>query len=126
MGADDDGPAAVASGVSTQIAPAQPAAFGAERSASGDNRPSGNAHLGIACVDEVTGVHVTAVESGSPADRIGIMPGDQVLSIAGTPVAAMAAVKAVVAGLTPGRPVEISILRGAVISVMTVTPGRRS
>ncbi len=126
MGSDADGPAIVASDVSTRITSTQPAmigAFGAERTPSGDDQ-AGDAYLGIACVDQATGVHVTDVETGSPADRIGIMPGDQVLSIAGTPVAAMAAVKAVVGTLTPGRPVEIRILRGAVITVMTVTPGR--
>lgn len=95
---------------------------------SGKVTNSGRAALGIsgATASDASGnpigVIVTQVESGGPADKAGIQPGDLVTSVAGQPTPTLAALQDVLAGQSPGAsvPVMVTTASGAAKTVTVV------
>ncbi len=75
-----------------------------------------------------TGLAVTAVERGSPADRLGIEPGDIIRRIDGIPTADVTALGLLLEGVTPGEPVHVEVLRprhGELVQFAPVRVGTR-
>ena len=75
---------------------------------------------------EEIGVVIAAVETGSPADRAGLMVGDIVLSVGNTPILDEESLPAAVMRLTPGQPIDVQVLRGGDPRTFTVVPTERS
>lgn len=74
---------------------------------------------------EQIGVVITGVETGSPADRAGLIVGDVVLSVANTPIFDEESLPAAVMRLVPGEPTDIQLLRGGDPRTFTVVPTER-
>jgi serine protease Do len=74
---------------------------------------------------EEIGVVIAAVETGSPADRAGLMIGDIVLSVGNTPILDEESLPAAVMRLTPGEPIDVQLLRGGDPRSFTVVPTER-
>jgi serine protease Do len=68
---------------------------------------------------DAKGIIIASVETGTPADKAGIKPGDVVTSFAGTPITGVAQFRRVVAGVTPGDKVEVRIVRDGHAKVLT-------
>ena len=71
------------------------------------------------------GVAVTGVMQGGPAGKAGIVPGDVVLTIGGTPVDDVAHLLSAVAVLKPGVPATVEIQRKKTVLALSITPGVR-
>jgi len=71
------------------------------------------------------GVAVTGVMQGGPAGKAGMVPGDVVLAIAGTPVDDVAHLLSAVAVLKPGVPATVEIQRKKTVLALNITPGVR-
>ena len=71
------------------------------------------------------GVLIIGVLRNAPAEQAGIRPGDVVLSVAGQPVADVAALLAAVAALPPGQVTPLQIERQGESLTLQVTPRRR-
>jgi len=71
------------------------------------------------------GVVISGVMQGGPAAQAGIVPGDVVLSIGGTPVDDVAHLLSTVAALKPGTPAKVSVQRKKNLLQLTLTPGVR-
>ena len=71
------------------------------------------------------GVLIIGVLRNAPAAQAGIRPGDVVVSVAGQPVADVAALLAAVAALSPGQATQLQIERQGQRLTLQVTPGRR-
>ena len=71
------------------------------------------------------GVAVTGVLQGGPAGKAGMVPGDVVLSIGGTPVDDVAHLLSAVAVLKPGVPASVEIQRKKTVLALSITPGVR-
>ena len=71
------------------------------------------------------GVAVTGVLQGGPAGQAGMVPGDVVLSIGGTPVDDVAHLLSAVAVLKPGVPASVEIQRKKTVLALSITPGVR-
>ncbi len=59
-----------------------------------------------------TGVLITGVLQDGPASKGGLRPGDVVVSVAGRPVTSVSQLLDAVAGLEPGKPAQVTALRG--------------
>jgi serine protease DegQ len=59
-----------------------------------------------------TGVLITGVLQDGPASKGGLRPGDVVVAVAGQPVASVSQLLDAVAGLEPGKPAQVTALRG--------------
>ncbi len=66
------------------------------------------------------GVLITGVLQDGPASKGGLKPGDVVVSVAGQPVATVAALLNAVAALTPGQAAKFGVQRGAQALVLSV------
>jgi len=95
-------------------------------------RAPGGAVLGIAGqpvelpgVDERAGVLVSEVVDGSAAEAAGLLPGDVLLTIDGTPTASGDALLRTITTRLPGEPRRLAILRGGVRREVTVIPRAR-
>lgn len=75
---------------------------------------------------DTKGIIIAGVESGTPADKAGIKPGDVVTSFAGTPITGVAQFRRVVAGVTPGEKVEVGIVRDGRPKVLTAVLEERN
>jgi serine protease Do len=62
-------------------------------------------------LDKEQGVLVNEVFDGEPAQKAGVQPGDIILKVDGTAVDTPTSLAKVVAGLTPGKPAKLKILR---------------
>lgn len=71
------------------------------------------------------GLLVVDVEEGSPASKGGLLVGDIVTAIAGTPVESHDALLGGLAGETIGQPAEIEVIRGGSPMKLKVTVGER-
>ena len=77
-------------------------------------------------VRSTTGVVITGVLQNGPAAAAGMLPGDVITHIAGTPVSDVAGLLAAVAALRPGETAEIRIDRRDTPMTLQVIPGRRA
>jgi hypothetical protein len=71
---------------------------------------------------ESTGVPVTSVLAGSPADSAGLKPGDVLTALDGRWTTSVADAFAAASGATPGHPVEAVVLRDGKELTLSVTP----
>jgi serine protease Do len=62
-------------------------------------------------LDKEQGVLVNEVFDGEPAQKAGVQPGDIILKVDGTAVDTPTSLAKVVAGLTPGKPAKLKVLR---------------
>ena len=73
----------------------------------------------------VQGVLITGVLKGGPAAQSGVQAGDVITQVNGQAVANVSELLARVAGLTPGEPAQVQVLRGRERLQLAVTPGQR-
>jgi serine protease DegQ len=71
------------------------------------------------------GVLITQVERGSPADKVGIRPGDILLAVNDKPVADTTTMLNLIASLQPGEQAAVRLSRNQAETDLTVTIGRR-
>jgi S1-C subfamily serine protease len=74
---------------------------------------SHKAYLGVQIGETFggSGVYVSEVRSGGPADKAGISAGDVIVAVNGKPTPTASELATVLAGLRPGRTVEVELLR---------------
>lgn len=100
--------------------------------ATGKVTNSGRASLGITAQTvadasgQPSGVGVVSVETGGPAAKAGILPGDIITALAGQPTTSVANLQAIVAAHKPGDRIPADISRDGVRSTVTVTLGSLS
>jgi S1-C subfamily serine protease len=75
---------------------------------------------------QAAGLLVVSVEPGSPADQAGLLLGDTLLVLDGTPLESMEDLLAVLSGDRVGRPVEVRLLRGGALKSVQATIGERA
>jgi S1-C subfamily serine protease len=96
---------------------------------SGTVTNSGRAALGVQVTTVVNqagqpqGAGVVAVTSGGPADEAGIRPGDVIVSVAGRATPTVQDLSGVLAGLSPGQSVPVTVQRNGTQQKVTVTLG---
>ena len=66
-------------------------------------------------LDRPVGALVASVERGSPAERAGVVPGDVVLAVNGTPVEANVDLARIIGGFRPGQTVMLRVWRQAAV-----------
>jgi serine protease Do len=71
------------------------------------------------------GALVSQVESGSPAAKAGLEPGDVILKFDGEPIASSAELPPKVAAIKPGKPVKLELWRKGEAREVTVTVGEQ-
>ena len=71
------------------------------------------------------GVIITGVLQNGPAAQAGLQPGDVITAVNGKGVANVSQLLTAVAGLKPGTPAPLSVLRKDGASELAVTPGKR-
>jgi serine protease Do len=71
--------------------------------------------------DRPRGFKVRSVEPGSPADRAGVRPGDQIVSVDDKPVDSEEAFETVLSTRGPGRPMKIALKNSTGQRVVTLT-----
>ena len=71
------------------------------------------------------GVIITGVLQNGPAAQAGLQPGDVITAVNGKGVASVSQLLTAVAGLKPGTPAPLTVLRKSGSSEMAVTPGKR-
>lgn len=72
-----------------------------------------------------SGTIIAGVLRGGPADKAGVKPGDILLSVADKPVTDTVSMLNLVAQLTPGDKVRVTVLRKSNEAALDVTVGRR-
>ncbi|WP_026075584.1 Do family serine endopeptidase [Noviherbaspirillum massiliense] len=72
-----------------------------------------------------SGAIIAGVLKGAPADRAGMRPGDILVAVDGKPVNDTTEMLNLIAQLTPGRRVKMTVLRKNQESVLDITVGRR-
>lgn len=104
-----------------------------ERFVQGGRPTHGASYLGI--VGDVVSLHrddfptglvVTGVETGSPADRAGLIVGDVITAIGPEAIIDRESAPVALMRLVPGEPVEIHLLRGGDPRLFTVVPTERA
>jgi serine protease DegQ len=75
--------------------------------------------------EDLSGVVITGVMQGGPADKGGIKAGDILVAVAGRPVGNTVQAIAVIAGQKPGQVVAMQVLRNGKTVDLNVTPGTR-
>ena len=68
------------------------------------------------------GIEVFEVVEGSPAAKAGIRSGDIIVEVAGSPVAKSGDLQRVMVAATIGKPMEVRVLRGEDLVVLTAVP----
>lgn len=71
------------------------------------------------------GLVIVNVESGSPAERAGMLLGDVLIELGGAPVADPGDVQEVLGRERVGRPLSASVIRAGAVSELTLTVGGR-
>ena len=85
----------------------------------GRSRASHRAWIGINAIEMEGQVRVLRVNDDSPADAAGVLPGDSIVSIDGTAIAALGALwQSLWSGGAPEREVTLEIRRGAEIKTL--------
>jgi S1-C subfamily serine protease len=72
-----------------------------------------------------TGLLLVGVDRDSPAGAAGLMVGDILVGLAGSPVSDPDSLASLLTGEVVGKPTAVEILRGGQPMVMNVTPGER-
>jgi serine protease DegQ len=72
-----------------------------------------------------SGTIIAGVLRGGPADKAGVKPGDILLSVADKPVSDTVSMLNLVAQLTPGEKVRLTVLRKSREAAIEITVGRR-
>ncbi len=72
-----------------------------------------------------SGTIIAGVLKGGPADKAGVKPGDILLSVADKPVSDTISMLNLVAQLTPGEKVRVTVLRKSREAVLDLTVGKR-
>jgi serine protease DegQ len=72
-----------------------------------------------------SGVLISQVERGGPADEAGVKPGDVLVAVDNTPVADSIGMLNLIAALAPGAHARLKLLREQGVTEVTVTVGRR-
>jgi S1-C subfamily serine protease len=73
-----------------------------------------------------TGLLIVGVDADSPADRAGVLIGDILVAMAGSPVTDTDDLQALLGPDTVGKPAVLTVLRGGEPRDVTVTVGERS
>ncbi len=76
-------------------------------------------------LEKSSGTIIAGVLKGGPAEKAGIKPGDILLSVADKPVGDTISMLNLVAQLTPGDTVKMTVLRKSKESIVNVTVGKR-
>jgi S1-C subfamily serine protease len=99
-------------------------------SGSGSNRSeagavAGRAWLGLQTVSQMgtSGAPVLVVDSGGPAERAGVTPGDVISEVDGQPISSPAGLNAAIAAKQPGQRVQLLINRYGQSLVLYATLG---
>ena len=71
------------------------------------------------------GVIITGVLQNGPAAQAGLQPGDVITAVNGKGVASVSQLLTAVAGLKPGTPAPLTVLRKGGSAELDVTPGKR-
>src|SRR5919202_1351926 len=74
----------------------------------------------------VGGMIVVNVEADGPADKAGVLIGDVLLALDGTPVNDMGDVQAMLGPQSVGQSLKAQIVRGGVLVELAIAPGERS
>jgi len=98
-----------------------------ERSAPGGSRENLRAYLGTIpdYATEVSGVKLSGVRGGSPADKGGLKGGDVIVEFAGQKVANIYDYTYALDAVKIGQPVSIAVMREGKRIVLNVTPEAR-
>jgi S1-C subfamily serine protease len=75
--------------------------------------------------EQETGLLLVGIERNSPAEAGGLMVGDILTGIAGSPVGDPDELLARLAGDLVGKPTPVEVLRGGQLATITVTIGER-
>lgn len=76
-------------------------------------------------LQKTSGTIIAGVLRGGPADKAGVKPGDILLSVADKPVTDTVSMLNLVAQLTPGDKVRVTVLRKSREAALDITVGRR-
>jgi serine protease Do len=74
---------------------------------------------------ETKGVIIASVEKGTPADDAGLLAGDVILEFAGTKISDVPQFRRVVAGVTPGKAVDVVVIRDGKTRTLKTTLSER-
>lgn len=83
-----------------------------------------NGYLGVSLTDRIDGGQgaiVDSVESGTPAAAAGVLPGDVVIDVDGSPINGMTGLVAAIRDREPGDQVEIVVVRDGETVTLTAT-----
>ena len=72
-------------------------------------------------LENAKGAIISDLTTGSPAKKAGLKQGDTILKVDGTDISDAHDLAKVIAGLTPGKDVKLSIIRGGKAETITVT-----
>ena len=87
----------------------------------GSSLGSHRAWVGVNCVERGGQVRVVRVTNDSPADAAGLLPGDQIVAVDGTPVQGLEGFyKRLWQGATPDREVKLEIRRAGTLQTVKV------
>ena len=75
--------------------------------------------------EQASGLLLVSVESGSPAEKGGLLVGDIIVALAGKPVSDPDELLATLVGEVVGKPSPVEVLRGGQPTTITVTIGER-
>lgn len=75
--------------------------------------------------EQESGLLLVGIEDGSPAEKAGLLVGDILVGIAGTPLADPDELLARLTGAIVGQPTPVQVLRGGQPATITVTIGER-
>jgi S1-C subfamily serine protease len=76
-------------------------------------------------ITQEQGLVIVSVEPNGPAERDGLFLGDVVIAVDGAPVSTVEGLQDALSGELVGRQAEITLLRGGVLTRITVTVGER-
>lgn len=86
-----------------------------------------NARLaGALGLEQERGLVVVSLEPDGPAESDGVLIGDVIVSVAGTPVGSVEELQDRLSAETVGQPVTLSLIRGGELQELSVTIGERS
>lgn len=78
-------------------------------------------YLGVQVQDTVDGADIQMVQTGSPAEQAGLLVGDLVTTVNGTPVDSQNPLAVLIGGYAGGDPVEVGVHRNGVVQTVQVT-----